>query len=129
MVDLATDSTSHQVIRELWESGKLVSAVCHGPAAFANVKLSDGSYLVNGSEVASFTNSEEDAADLSSVMPFMLETNLQEHRGKFEKTDSWVPKVVVGKEGRLITGQNPASATPISKAILEIISARVAPVV
>lgn len=122
MFDLATDSTSHQVIREFWEAGKVVSAVCHGPAALANVKLSDGSYLVNGSEVTGFTNSEEDAAGLSSVMPFLLETRLREHGGKFEKADDWAPYVVIGKEGRLITGQNPASATPIGKAILERIS-------
>jgi putative intracellular protease/amidase len=93
------------------------------------LKLSDGSYLVNESELTSFTNSEEDAAGLSSVMPFMLETQLQEHDGKFKTADNWAPKVVVGKEGKLITGQNPASATPIGKAILERISARVAPVV
>ena len=123
MFDLATDSTSHQVIREFWESGKVVSAVCHGPAALANVKLSDGSYLVDGSEVTGFTNSEEEAAGLTSAMPFLLETQLKEHGGKFVKADDWAPKVAVGKEGRLITGQNPASATPIGKAILEKISA------
>jgi putative intracellular protease/amidase len=119
MFDLATDATSQQVIREFWESGKVVSAVCHGPAALANVKLSDGSYLVDGSEVTGFTNDEEDAAGLTSVMPFLLETQLKKHGAKFAKADNWTPKVVIGKEGRLITGQNPASATPIGTAILE----------
>lgn len=65
MFDLATDATSHAIIREFWESGKVVSAVCHGPIALANVKLSDGSYLVDGSAVTGFTNAEEDAVSLS----------------------------------------------------------------
>lgn len=60
MFDLADDETSHRVIREFWESGKVVSAVCHGPAALTRAKLSDGSYLVAGSAVTSFSNAEED---------------------------------------------------------------------
>lgn len=124
MFDLAIDETSHQVIREFWEAGNVISAVCHGPAALVNVKLSDGSYLVSGSEVTGFSNSEEDAVGLSSVMPFMLETSLKEHGGKFVKAQSdWGECVVIGKDGMLITGQNPASAGPIGKAILEKIQA------
>lgn len=124
MFDLATDSTSHQVIREFWESGKVVSAVCHGPAALANVKLSDGSYLVAGSEVTGFSNSEEDAVGLSSAMPFMLEDVLNKNsEGNFVKAADWSAKVATSKNGRLITGQNPASAAPIGKAIAEALKA------
>lgn len=121
MFDLATDDQSHQVIREFYEAGKVVGAVCHGPAALANVKLSDGSYLVNGAEVTGFTNVEEDQVQLSSVMPFMLEDQLVKNGGKFVKADEpWGPKVVSsGKNGKLITGQNPNSASPIGEAILK----------
>ncbi|CZT20613.1 related to NonF protein, involved in nonactin biosynthesis [Ramularia collo-cygni] len=121
MFDLATDSQSHQLIKEFYEAGKVVSAVCHGPAALANVKLSDGSYLVNGNEVTGFTNAEEDQVQLSSVMPFMLETQLTKNGGKFVKADEpWAAKVVSsGKGGKLITGQNPNSASPIGEAILK----------
>ena len=124
MFDLATDITSQQIIREFYESGKVVSAVCHGPAAFVNVKLSDGSYLINGEPVTAFTNAEEDSVDLSKYMPFMLETDLIKNGAKFEKADPWQEKVVVaGKGGRLITGQNPASAAGIGKAVLKAIGA------
>lgn len=122
MFDLATDAESQQLIREFYEKGKVVSAVCHGPAALSNVKLSDGSYLVAGQEVTGFTNTEEDQVGLSSAMPFMLETKLQENGGKFVKTDPWGAKVVrSGKGNKLITGQNPASASPIGEAILAAI--------
>lgn len=120
MFDLATDHTSQQIIREFYESGKVVAAVCHGPAALVNVKLTNGNYLVSGRETTGFTNTEEDQVGLSSAMPFMLETLLHERGGKFIKADEpWAPKVV--KSGKLITGQNPASAGPIGEAILAAI--------
>ena len=122
MFDLATDATSQQIIREFYESGKVVSAVCHGPAALVNVKLSDGTYLVNGEPISAFTNAEEDQVGLSSAMPFMLETSLEKNGAKIEKADPWKEKVVVaGKGGRLITGQNPASAAGLGKAVLKAI--------
>ena len=121
MFDLATDATSHQVIKEFYESGRVVSAVCHGPAALANVKLSDGSYLVANEPVTGFSNTEEDGVGLSQYMPFMLETLLGQNGAKFEKAaEPWGEKVVIaGKNSKLITGQNPASAGPIGKAVLK----------
>ncbi|KAK5127863.1 hypothetical protein LTR85_004980 [Meristemomyces frigidus] len=122
MFDLATDETSHELIREFWEAGKVVGAVCHGPGALAKVKLADGSYLVSGSPVTGFSNAEEDAMGLSVAMPFMLEDALKENGGKFEKAaEMWGECVVVGKEGRLITGQNPGSAAGVGKAMAEAI--------
>ncbi|KIW05053.1 uncharacterized protein PV09_04208 [Verruconis gallopava] len=123
MFDLAHNETSHEVIREFWESGKVVSAVCHGPIALANVKLSDGSYLVDGSPVTGFTNNEESQVGLTKYMPFLLEDVLKKNGGKFEAAGPWAAKVVVGKDGRLLTGQNPASASPIGKAIVKAIGA------
>lgn len=123
MFDLATDSQSQELIKEFYEKGKVVSAVCHGPAALVNVKLSDGSYLISGSEVTGFSNAEEDQVGLSSAMPFMLETEIGEHGAKFTKAaEAWGSHVVKsGKGNRLITGQNPASAGPIGEAILAAI--------
>jgi len=123
MFDLATDSTSHQVVREFKEAGKVISAVCHGPAALAKVKLSDGSFLIKDSPVTGFSNTEEDTSQMSSAMPFMLEDELNKNSGgKFEKAkDAWAPHVVTAQGGKLITGQNPASAAPIGQAILKAI--------
>jgi putative intracellular protease/amidase len=119
MYDLATDAQSHEIIKEFYEKGKIVSAVCHGPAALANVKLSDGSYLVNGQEIATFTNAEEEQAGLTQAVPFALETQLEKNGAKIVKVDPWQVKVAIsGKGGKLITGQNPASAGPIGEAIL-----------
>ncbi|MCJ1465895.1 hypothetical protein MMC07_004514 [Pseudocyphellaria aurata] len=122
MFDLATDSTSHKVIAEFWDAGKVVSAVCHGPAALVNAKLSDGSYLIQDKELTAFSNAEEDQMGLSKAMPFMLETDLVNNGAKFVKADEpFGEKVVVA--GRLITGQNPASALGVGKAIKTAITA------
>ena len=122
MFDLATDPISQQIIREFYDANNVVSAVCHGPAAFVNVKLSDGTYLINEKAITAFSNAEEDAVQLSSAMPFALETELNKNSAsKYEKAaELWGEKVVVS--GRVITGQNPASATAIGKAILKAIS-------
>lgn len=119
MFDLATDGTSHKLINEFYEHGKVVSAVCHGPAAFVNVKLASGEHLLAGQSVTGFSNTEEDTAGVTKYMPFKLEDALNEASGgKFVKAkEDWGPKVVTGHGGRLITGQNPASAGPVGQAI------------
>lgn len=117
MFDLVDSPTSQQLIREFWEAGKIVSAVCHAPAVFYDVKLSDGTLLVAGKEVTAFTNEEEEQAGLTKAVPFLPEDALNKASGgKFVKADQpWAEKVVV--QGRLITGQNPASATGVGEAI------------
>ncbi|KAK6525589.1 hypothetical protein TWF281_010645 [Arthrobotrys megalospora] len=106
MFDLAVDATSQALIKEFYEKGKIVSAVCHGPAAFVNVKLTDGEHILQDQPVTGFSNHEEDSVGLSNAMPFMLEDVLDKaSRGKFEKSDQpWAPHVAVGRGGRLITG-------------------------
>ena len=122
MFDLATDETSHKLINEFYTDNKIVSAVCHGPAALTHVKLSSGGYLLDGQPVTGFSNSEEDAVQLTQYMPFKLEDALNKASGgKFVKAADWAPKVVVARNGRLITGQNPASATGVGKAIYDAI--------
>jgi len=127
MFDLATDETSHKLINEFYIRNKIVSAVCHGPAALSHVKITDGpdasSYLLAGQPVTGFSNSEEDAVNLTSAMPFKLEDKLNEASGgKYVKAaEDWGQKVVVARGGRLITGQNPASAGPVGQAIYDAI--------
>lgn len=101
----------------IYEKGGVVSAVCHGPAGLINIKLNDGSYLVDGKKVSGFTNEEEEAAGLTDVVPFLLEDELIKRGADFQKTDNWAIKVSV--DGRLVTGQNPASATAVGEALLE----------
>ncbi|KAH6972794.1 class I glutamine amidotransferase-like protein [Ilyonectria sp. MPI-CAGE-AT-0026] len=123
MFDLAVDTTSHALVREFYESGKIVSAVCHGPAALVNVKLSDGTYMVKDQAVTGFSNAEEDAYKFTDAMPFLLEDELRNHGGKYEKADQLfgVKVVVSGKSGNLVTGQNPPSAGVIGKTLVEVI--------
>jgi putative intracellular protease/amidase len=125
MYDLATDPDSIALIREFWEAGKIVSTVCHGAAALTHATLSDGSYLVADTPVTGFANSEEDAIDFSQYMPFMLETELNKiSGGKYEKAAAdWASHVVVAKEDRLLTGQNPGSARDLAVVILEKLNA------
>jgi putative intracellular protease/amidase len=116
MFDLATDATSHELVNEFYEANKVISAVCHGPAALAKVKLPSGAYLVDGQAVTGFSNSEEDTVQLSAAMPFMLEDGLNTASGgRYTKADDWHPHVVVSRGGLLITGQNPASATGVGQ--------------
>ena len=120
MFDLSTSHTSIDLIREFHSASRIISAVCHGPAVFVNATLADGSYLVKDTPVTGFSNAEEDAVGLSPYMPFMLEDELKKRGGKYEKASQpWVEKVVVARDGKFITGQNPASATGVGKALLE----------
>jgi len=116
MFDLATSEDSIKLIQEFWAAGKPVSAVCHGPIVFANVKSADGTAFVKGKTVTGFTNTEEEQAGLTDAMPFLLETELKKNGGNFVLADQpWGEKVVT--DGKLITGQNPASAKGVGEAI------------
>ena len=119
MFDLATDATSQAIIADFAAKGKVVAAVCHGPAAFVNVRLPSGEMLLAGKKVTGFSNAEEDSVDLSKYMPFMLETKMNEvSGGRYEKAaELWGAKVVV--DGLVITGQNPASAKGTGEAIVK----------
>ncbi len=104
----------------IYEKGGVVAAVCHGPAALINVKLPGGQYLVEGKKVTGFSNEEEDAVQMTGKMPFLIETSLRERGAQYEKADLWQNKVVV--DGRLVTGQNPASASALGEAVVNLIN-------
>ncbi len=106
-------------IRKVYENNGVIAAICHGPAALVNAKLSDGTYLVSGKKVTGFSNAEEEAAKLTQVMPFLLETALVDRKAKYEKSPLWKEKVVV--DGRLVTGQNPASAAGVGTEIVKLL--------
>ncbi|KAL8715468.1 MAG: hypothetical protein Q9220_000802 [cf. Caloplaca sp. 1 TL-2023] len=122
MFDLVNDSQSQQVAREMYEAGGIVSAVCHGPAALLNVKLSDGSYLLKGSRVTGFSNVEEEQMGLKEHMPYLLEDELKQRSGGlYETTEAWGSKVVNSADGRIITGQNPGSTAALAARVLEVL--------
>ena len=114
--DLAEDADSIRLIESMSAAGKTVSAVCHAPGALRHVKATDGSPLVKGRKVTGFTNSEEDAVQLSKVVPFLVQDMLVENGGVYSQGGDWQPHVVT--DGRLITGQNPASSEPAARAVL-----------
>ncbi|XP_005095151.1 glutathione-independent glyoxalase HSP31 [Aplysia californica] len=116
MYDLATDAAVAKITAEVYDKGGIVAAVCHGPAGLVPVKLSNGESIVKGKNVTSFTNAEEDAVQLSQYMPFMLETKLKELGANFQPAGLFEEKVVV--DGRLITGQNPASSTTLGQKLV-----------
>ncbi|MDW6066131.1 type 1 glutamine amidotransferase domain-containing protein [Streptomyces sp. FXJ1.4098] len=105
--------------RDIYEAGGAVAAVCHGPAGLVNLKLSNGAYLVDGKNVAAFTNSEEAAVGLTDVVPFLLQSKLEERGAKHTGAPDFEPHVVV--DGRLVTGQNPASATALGEALVKVL--------
>ncbi len=119
MWDFPDNKDVLRLAAEIYENGGIIAAVCHGPAALVNIKLSNGNYLVAGKKVTAFSNDEEDAAKLSKVMPFMLETELIKRGAVFEKAPLWKSRVVA--DDRLVTGQNPASASELGKVIADLL--------
>lgn len=117
MWDFPDDEYIQQLVTNIYESGGIVSAVCHGPSALVNVRLSDGKFLINGKRINSFTDNEEREVQKNSIVPFMLETKIRERGGNFEAGKNWADQVVV--DGRLITGQNPQSASRLGKSIVD----------
>ena len=116
--DLAEDAKSIQLIENFYTTGKPVAAVCHAPAVLRHVEI-DGAPIVKGKRVTGFTNSEEAAVHLTDVVPFLVEDELKRLGGKFEKVEDWGTLAIV--DGRLITGQNPASSEATAKALLGVL--------
>jgi len=120
MFDLASDPAAAKLIEAFERQGKPVAAVCHGPAALVNVKRADGTPLVAGKRLATFTDDEERAVKLDKAMPFLLETRLRELGAKVETRPNFTPFAV--RDGNLITGQNPPSSEPVAKLLLEALA-------
>jgi putative intracellular protease/amidase len=119
MWDLAEDPDSIGLIEAFYNAGKPVAAVCHAPGVLHRVKF-QGQPLVKGKRVTGFTNGEEEAVHLTKVVPFLVEDELKRLGGRYEKAANWVPFVVT--DGRLVTGQNPASSKPGADALLKLLA-------
>ncbi|GAA2898464.1 dihydroxyacetone kinase [Actinoplanes cyaneus] len=120
MWDFPSDEGLIRFGRGVYEQGGVVAAVCHGPAALVGLTLSDGTPIVAGKRVAGFTDSEEAAAGLTEVVPFLLQSTLEKLGGKHSGAADWQPHVVT--DGRLVTGQNPASSTGVAQEVLKVLS-------
>ncbi len=123
MWDLVDNPDSIALIESFYNSGKPVAAVCHSPAVFHRVTYK-GAPLVKGKRVTGFTNNEEEAVHLTKVVPFLVEDELKRVGGLYEKAPDWESFAVV--DGRLVTGQNPASSTAAAQALLHLLAPQAA---
>ncbi|GAB2677143.1 type 1 glutamine amidotransferase domain-containing protein [Kribbella swartbergensis] len=119
MWDFPGDQALASLAAGIYERGGVVAAVCHGPSALVNVKLSDGSYLVAGKNVAAFTNAEEDAVGLTEVVPFLLADALTARGAIHHPAGNFTAQTI--SDGRLVTGQNPQSAEPTARAVAAVL--------
>ncbi len=120
MWDLATDKNSISLIQSFYNHNKPIAFVCHGSAALVNVKNANGDYLISGKKVTSFCNTEEDAVQLTKVVPFSLENKLKEKGAIYEKGADWSSFTIT--DGLLLTGQNPQSSKEVAEKLLDKIS-------
>jgi putative intracellular protease/amidase len=121
MWDFPGEATLARVAAAIYERGGVVAAVCHGPSALTEIRLSNGSFLVAGKAVAAFTNEEEEAIGLTKIVPFLLADRLVERGAIHEPAAKWAKQVVVSE--RLVTGQNPQSAAGVGKAMVALLRA------
>jgi putative intracellular protease/amidase len=119
MWDLAEDPLSIALIETFYGAGKPVAAVCHAPGVLRRVQF-QGLPLVKGKRVTGFTNGEEEAVHLTRVVPFLVEDELKRLGGLYEKAADWASFVVT--DGRLVTGQNPASSRAGAEALLKLLA-------
>lgn len=120
MYDFPEDTRLAQIAADIYQAGGYVAAVCHGPAGLLNIKLNDGSYLVAGKQLDSFTNEEERLNGTADVVPFLLQSELEKRGCIYNTMAPWSDHVVV--DGRLITGQNPQSALSLGHRLLEALT-------
>ena len=118
--DLAESDVSIALIEGFVQAGKPISFVCHAPGVLRHVKAENGEPLIKNRKVTGFTNGEEAGVQLTEVVPFLIEDEFQRLGGLYEKGPDWQTFVV--EDGRLITGQNPASSEAVAEALLKQLS-------
>lgn len=114
--DLTNNQTSIDLLAAFIANNKPVSAVCHASAALLNVKTPEGEYVIKGKAVTGFSNTEEDAVQLTDIVPFLLEDELVKRGGDYQKVADWTPFAV--QDGLIITGQNPASSALVAEKLI-----------
>jgi len=110
--DLAENKTSISLLESFFQKGKPLGLVCHAPGVLRHTKREDGEPLVKGKRVTGFSNSEEEAVQLTEVVPFLLEDMLKSNQGLYHKGADWESHVEI--DGNLLTGQNPASSKAVA---------------
>ena len=118
--DLAEDPANIHLIEFFASGGRPIAAVCHAPAIFRHTKGANGKPLVSGRNVTGFTNTEEAAAGLTDVVPFLVEDMLMANGGIYTKGADWASHVVI--DGKLVTGQNPASSKAAAEALVKMLA-------
>ena len=118
--DLSEDKNSIALIEDFYNNNKPVAAVCHAPGIFRHTKNTEGQPLVKGKNVTGFTNTEEDAVQLTAIVPFLVEEMLKNNGGIYTNKADWNPHAV--QDGLLITGQNPASSKLVAELLLNELS-------
>ena len=119
--DLTDNTDSIILIESFLKAGKAVATVCHASAALLNVKQASGDFAIQGKAITGFTNSEEEAVQLTEVVPFLLEDELIKRGGEYQKAQDWHAFVV--QDGLIITGQNQASSALVAEKLLTHLSA------
>ena len=117
--DLTTDKHSIALLENFWDSKKPIATVCHAPAVLLHVKDENGNFLIKDKRVTGFSNTEEEAVQLTDVVPFLLEDELKKKGAIYSKEEDWSSNVIT--DGLLITGQNPASSEDVAKALIELL--------
>jgi putative intracellular protease/amidase len=120
MFDFPHSHEISELVAHYLEQGKVVAAVCHGPAALTQAKYRNGASVVKGRKVAAFTNDEEKAVNLDELMPFLLEDKLRSLGAEVKVAPQWQDNVVV--DGTLITGQNPQSSRTAAERVIDALS-------
>jgi putative intracellular protease/amidase len=120
MWDLTNDADSIELLENFWDDKKPIAAVCHAPAVLLHVKDEEDEPLVKNKNVTGFSNSEEDAVELTNVVPFLLEDELKNKGANYSSKEDWASYVVV--DGLLITGQNPASSKEAAEKLLGVLN-------
>jgi putative intracellular protease/amidase len=120
--DFPKSAALAQLTARLFEAGKVVSAVCHGPAGLLEVKLSGGDYLVRDKKLTGFSWTEEGLAKREDAVPYNLEEELKKRGADYDKSSVLFKSYVV-EDGLLITGQNPASAASVGEAVVKKLKA------
>ena len=120
MIDFASNQLVADAILAVSDKNGSIGAVCHGVSAFVDVKDENGKSFIEGKKITGFTNEEEEAVQLTSKVPFLLETKLREQGAAFEKGDAFAPFAVV--DGQIITGQNPGSSAETARLFVKTIA-------
>ncbi|GAF20596.1 MULTISPECIES: type 1 glutamine amidotransferase domain-containing protein [Shouchella] len=115
--DFPENEELQQISQAIYSNGGIISSVCHGAVGLLNIKTVDGAYLVEGKTVTGFTNEEEKMAELDQYVPYLTETELINRGANFQKANAFEPYAV--EDGRLVTGQNPASGGPVADLVIK----------